>query len=120
MKTNVKPGDLAIVVMARNPENIGKIVLVVRQAMRGDRNPLPNGEWSKFVPNDMSQGPFWYVETQGTDLYINHSPKGVPRVTSRCNWGHFRDACLRPLREGNDDDAVPTTEQLTQPIKELA
>ena len=110
MKTNVQPGDLAIVVRARNPENIGKIVLVVRQAHPGERNPLPNGRLVRFKPYNPSEEPFWYCEAQGAGLptTINGAPGPV------IPWGIFRDSGLRPLRDDSEDDAVHTNDQLKE------
>ena len=110
MKTNVKPGDLAIVVKARNRGNIGKIVLVVRQAQIGERNPLPDGRMARFKPYNPSEAPFWYCEAQGSGLVntINGAPGPV------IPWGIFRDSSLRPLRDDSEDDAVHTTDQLKE------
>lgn len=109
MKTNVKPGDLAIVVRARNPENIGKIILVVRQAHPGERNPLPNGRLARFKPYNPSEAPFWYCEAQGAGLLITIN--GAPGLNP---WAIFRDSVLRPLRDDSEDDAVHTNDQLKE------
>lgn len=109
MKTNVKPGDLAIVVRARNPENIGKIVLVVRQAHPGERNQMPNGRLARFKPYNPSEAPFWYCEAQGSGLA--NTINGAPGLNP---WGIFRDSVLRPLRDDSEDDAVHTTDQLKE------
>lgn len=110
MKTNVKPGDLAIVVKSRNTANIGKIVMVVRQAYEGDRNQLPDGRWSVFVPYNPKEAPFWYCETRGEPLQTTQGGRrGVP-----CPWANYRDSCLRPLRDDSEDDVSRTTNQLKE------
>jgi hypothetical protein len=109
---NCKVGDLAITVNAYNPENIGKIVRIIRAS----------GfiEWFGFDEPTW----VWTVQTEGSDLTYQYgeSPK-----KSYQNQGEVPDVFLRPIKplklddEANANGEVVIAEQVKkQSLVELA
>jgi hypothetical protein len=88
---NCKPGDLAVVVRSKTPANMGKIVRVVQ--------PYEPGQ-SGIVLRDFD-GFVWLCDTAGSDL-VWDSAWGCGLEYRRS--GPVPDACLRPLRPGEDVD----------------
>lgn len=88
---NVKPGDLAIVIGVQNyPENIGKLVVVLRPHKKGDLTVT--GDAAKVC----SSAQYWWVESCGSPI----TKKGSPHIQA-----HIQDRHLRPIR--------PTEEPVT-------
>lgn len=115
---NCKPGDLAIVVCAENPENLGQIVEVLG---------LPNGRPFKWT----EAGHAWRVRTvsrRKTLMYVFRSE--ADRI-ARHAYGPVPDRCLRPvsgLADGDEtagalgkDQSVaytgPVEEQVAEPLE---
>ena len=81
---NCKPGDLAIVVKAnRVPENVGRIVKVVRLVSRGE---------VLFSSGCVNGTAGWLVEGRVRSFLGFNGNEGV-----------FPDNCLRPIRDPGDD-----------------
>lgn len=91
-KLNCKPGDLAIVVNAQHPENIGQIVEVL--------GPATSKPFKLTV-----LGHVWRVKTvSGRDtLFYHYDISG--RIV-RYVEGPVPDFCLRPVSGLDDGDAV--------------
>jgi hypothetical protein len=87
---NCKPGDLAIYVSARYPENIGAIVEVVGPWEK-------DFDWQRVLPSDF----VWLVRTKGR-LLLNNRGYG--------NEKPCLDKHLRPIRPG--DEPVEITREL--------
>lgn len=94
MKLNCKPGDLAVIVSARFPENIGILVSVLRQYIEGEHLP---GD-----PFRMYEGPYgvsWVVESVGKPIR-----KWGEKGTYDLQTTVFADVCLRPIRDNDGED----------------
>ena len=92
---NVKPGDLAIIIRSRfAPENIGRIVQIVR---RRDAETENTGE------------PQWLVRSERT-LVERWADGHVLLVLER----FYLDVCLRPI------SGVPVNDEVTDEIREPA
>jgi hypothetical protein len=92
---NCKPGDLAIIVRAILPENIGRIVEIVRligEALDG-------------------LGPIWLV--RGSQPLARSANKGSVRLDDSLERS-FIDAWLRPI------SGVPVNDEVTDDIREPA
>lgn len=96
---NCKPGDLAVVVSSRNsPENIGRIVEVIRPAVNGERI-------SGFNITLIDGVPAWIVRSVGSKLHwLGISAFGVERV-QMVEIRPYADKCLRPIRKPGDHEA---------------
>ena len=87
---NCKPGDLAVIrTNARNPENHGRFVKVVRPY-----------QWGEILPGHESRyeccGEFaWVCKSVGQSLF---SP-----ANGWVNWIACRDTSLRPIRDPGED-----------------
>lgn len=93
---NCKPGDLAVIVGAKEaPQNNGRIVEVVRA--------FPIGEvWG----NNMKRGPApaWIVRSTGTPLVMKTENVLTGRTWFRLVQERpYSDRCLRPIRDHGDD-----------------
>ena len=93
---NCKPGDLAVIVGAKQaPQNNGRIVEVVRA--------FPTGEvWG----NNMKRGPApaWIVRSTGTPLVMKTENVLTGRTWFRLVQERpYSDRCLRPIRDAGDD-----------------
>jgi hypothetical protein len=89
---NCKPGDLAIIINAtRCPENIGRIVTVLRHRM---------GDWdySDFMP----EAGQWIVRSNGGALASKNDAGDMFYDME----GPYRDAYLRPIRPASLDDSL--------------
>ena len=79
-KLNCKPGDLAVVVTAHNPENIGTILRVIRA--HRDQNAL--------------------VDFRGQHIWLAESPRPMTYTVGgklvKRKRGAVPDAILRPIR----------------------
>jgi len=95
---NCKPGDLAVIVRSpASPENIGKIVRVMRTAIEGEQIE----GWRVALRSDF---PAWIVESVGSDLVwhgfrLANGSKTVSIVRLRA----YADYCLKPIRDPGDD-----------------
>ena len=102
-----KVGDLAIIVGGATPENIGKIVEIVRPAINGERLPA-----MRFVSN--ASGPVWIV--RGRDLVWRSTTTSFVATTDE---RPYSDSLLRPIRPepGADETLtwkdVPSTDKVT-------
>ena len=83
LNINCRVGDLAITVQAYNPDNIGKIVRVIRS--KGI------GPWPDLV------GPqqIWEIESATPGVALIYSINDVPFLTQE---GEAPDCFLRPIR----------------------
>ena len=96
MKTNVKAGDLAIIVGASvATENNGRIVEVLR--------PLPVGhQWGNATVT--GDNPSWLVRTKGFPLVCLFTDRLTGRVRRELRQERpYSDRCLRPIRPQPDD-----------------
>lgn len=108
--TNCKVGDLAVIVRAIYPENIGKIVEVVRIGVKGDRSPavgMPGGV--VFRGDKWAPGTTWWIRSKGSPLYAGDSRK-IPVMERAMN-----DRCLRPIPKLDEPTNVTTNEDLGVP-----
>lgn len=105
---NCKPGDLAVIIRSpQAPENIGKIVHVIRAASEGE---IVEG-WSVCLSPNF---PAWIVESAGLPMIwasrLDNGEKG-PTIIVRKRV--YADWCLKPIRHPGDDeiDAISTTKK---------
>jgi hypothetical protein len=103
-KLNCKPGDLAVVVTAHNPENIGTIVRVIKK--HHDQNALVDFKGSHI----------WMAEAPRPMLY------DVGGKMVRRRKGAVPDAILRPIRglPVNEEKRVSKTKVEKLPVLETA
>ena len=103
-KLNCKPGDLAVVITAHNPENIGTIVRVIKK--HHNQNALVDFKGSHI----------WMAEAPRPMLY------DVGGKMVRRRKGAVPDAILRPIRglPANDEICATKTEMYKLSILELA
>lgn len=105
MSTNVRPGDRAIVVKARRPENLGIIVEVIESAPVGDHHLAPGDAPWRVLPED---GPCWVVECLGRPVAIEVLLGDVVVGVERHHVTTCPDSHLRRLpRPDEMDDATP-------------
>lgn len=95
METNVIPGDRAIIVNSRVPENIGVVVDVVREYTGG---PLGSMTECETLP-----GVTWVVESLGRKI-IKVGRRTGTRFHEQVTAMH--DSCLRPLRDSDGVDHI--------------
>ena len=108
---NCKPGDLAVIVNSRaTPENIGKIVRVIRLAVHNEKI---EGHYITL----RKDAPAWIVESAGSDLVWRgflksdgSQTKHIVRIRS------YADRCLRPIRDPGDD----AVDQFARKIEDYA
>lgn len=97
---NCKQGDLAILVRARLPQNVGRVVRVLFGVAPGCRPIDPAGEKHR------AKGGFrWMVEAEGSSFYSKRASGSIDRHP----YGAVPDAWLRPLR---DQDGLDETLRL--------
>jgi len=105
---NVKPGDLAIIVITGPhgaPENIGRIVEVVAVAVHGERFVSVKGE---TTPVDAPSGkPMWRVRSVGSPLAWNSS--FLNPVRRYYYERPILDSWLRPVSGLPESEEIPTT-----------
>lgn len=88
-----------MIVRARNPSNLARIVLVIEAAQQ-DNPAYPNA------------GHLWTIESLGSPL----------KFTNAVGWivhseiGPFPDAWLRPLLDSDSPEAVTTTEHAPEEV----
>lgn len=90
---NCKPGDLAVIVCSpTTPENIGKLVRVIRPAVQGEKI----GGWHVQLKDNYFA---WIVESEGSGLAWGGVARltGQPRITYE-KVRAYADYCLRPIR----------------------
>lgn len=97
-KLNCKPGDMAVVVTAHNPENIGTILRVIKA--HEDQNALV----------DFKGQHIWFVEAPRPMTY-NVGGKLVMR-----RRGAVPDAILRPIRGLPGADETRTTKNIEDSV----
>lgn len=102
---NCKPGDLAVIMRSpASPENIGKIVRVLRPAVEGEKIE----GWRVALRPDF---PAWIVESAGSDLvWHGFRLANGKRTVSVVKQRAYADYCLKPIRDPGDD-AVDETLQ---------
>lgn len=115
MSKPIGPGDKCIVVKALNPQNLGKLVLVVGTFKRGDRTVHPG----ETIPPGFSAQQFEGHEFDGVFIESLGSPLHA-HVEVFCNGGfrevvHYRTqvggarpSWLRRLDDGEDADVLVT------------
>ena len=101
---NVKKGDLAYTVGMFFPENNGRLVLVVRPYVDGER--LPGHRVDYELGGDSS----WVCDSLGAPLLTNADGLQMRRAIA--------DACLRPIRDPGEDATDETLEWLPVPTKQ--
>lgn len=104
--SNVRPGDRAIVIKARHPQNIGKICVVIEPAKEGE---LRDGYWTTFNG--------WYVESLSGPFAIGNHGEHSHMVAS------VKDEWLRKLPdpdEVREHDAALVGLKDRQPAAEKA
>ena len=103
-KLNCKPGDLAVVITAHNPENIGTIVRVIKK--HPNQNALVDFKGSHI----------WMAEAPRPMLY------DVGGKMVRRRKGAVPDAILRPIRglPANDVKRTVKTKVDKLPVLEVA
>ena len=114
MSTNVRPGDRAIVVKARRPENLGIICEVIESAPVGDHHLSPGDAPWRVLPQD---GTCWVVECLGRPAAIEVLFGGGVVGVERHRVTICPDSQLRRLpRPDEMDDATPV--QDSRPVLE--
>lgn len=105
MSTNVLPGDRAIIVRARRPENLGIICEVIESAPAGVHYLTPGDAPWRVLPED---GPSWVVECLGRPAAIEVLLGDVVVGVERHQVTTCPDSQLRRLpRPDEMDDAAP-------------
>jgi hypothetical protein len=95
---NIQPGDkLAYVCGASNPDNVGRIVEILRPAVHGERFKLPDGSTGRTKLHR----PCWWVRCATPLLWDLH--KGGETRTVRVHERYIADARLRPIRDPGED-----------------
>ena len=108
---NCKPGDLAVIVRSpQSPENIGKIVRVIR--------PAVEGEWMGGWRVCLMEGYFaWIVESSGSLLtWASFSKNGKRGSVNLVRQRAYADYCLKPIRDPGDD----AVDQFTRKLEDYA
>lgn len=95
MPNRCKPGDLAIVIQARNPENVGLIVTV--------QSPFSPSADAQFAEGGM----LWLCECSQPMTWV----RGGRTFTARS--GPIPDALLQPIRAGGTG---PKTTERERPL----
>jgi hypothetical protein len=95
---NKKPvcqvGDLAIIIKSPlHPENIGKIVKVVREAVLNEIYTAIDGR--KVAYKEQMQDLVWEIESEGSPLLL-HTKEGVKLLVLKRAYADF---CLFPIRD---------------------
>lgn len=109
--TNCKVGDLAIIVRAKHPENIGKIVEVVRLAVKGETTPIVGRSIKMWFDGSLwIDGTTWWVRTQGSPIMAGETD--TYPVMERA----FNDRFLRPIPKLDEPTEVTTNEDLGVPV----
>ena len=97
-QNNVMPGDRALIVSSRRPENIGIVVDVIRPYTGG---PIAGAALGDYV---LSRGEVsWVVESLGRKIAKEGIQTGaiyLEQITAMSDW------CLRPLRDGDGVDEM--------------
>ena len=88
MSNRVKTGDLAIVVNANNPENNGKICIVLRRPTKEDN--------AIYIKKDIAG---WMVESIGTPFTLRNEVGLVKRLMVV----RSQEENLRPIRDLGED-----------------
>ncbi len=91
-----RAGDLAVVIRAQHPENIGRLVSVVERCYAqpcSDGRPAFNVDGDLYDPDGYT-GVVWIVESLGSPF--RSCNKLVMRAPAK-------DTSLRPLRDDEDD-----------------
>ena len=101
---NVKPGDLAYTVGMLIPANNGRIVLVLRLYVDGERLPGHRADY------ELGGEPAWVCESLGAPLGTSADGLQMRRAIA--------DACLRPIRDPGDDAVDQTLTWLDVPTKQ--
>ena len=102
---NCQPGDLAFVVRSSNPENLMKIVEVIKALEPQDSH----------ITITTPSRQLWLCESQGSDLVWSDL---VNQPMTRGPRGPIPDECLRPIRPEQED--APTGEKTEQPAPTAA
>jgi hypothetical protein len=90
---NCQPGDLAFIVRSSNPENLMKIVDVIK--------PYDPADCGIVVSDESRQ--VWLCESRGSPL-VWSDQAGVAFLRGMA--GPIPDECLRPIRPGHEDHSV--------------
>jgi len=108
---NCKPGDLAIIVRSpASPENIGKIVRVIRTAVESETIE----GWRVYLRGGL---PAWIVESDGSPLaWASVSIDGRKTKINLVRQRAYADYCLKPIRDPGDD----AVDQFTRKIEDYA
>lgn len=102
---NCQAGDLAIIIKGHPPENVGALVRVIRAARR-----------DAYVDDGWPAGHLWVIELlrlnpKGSVCYNaatgERTTVGAVDVDPKLPILAFDD-CLRPIRPGEDPDAIDT------------
>lgn len=108
---NCKQGDLAIIVTAKNTENIGKLVEVVRPYQLGERLSSVDGKRTGRISKRTSDDQLWVIRSHGSPLVW------AGLVKSGLYWERaFADRGLRPISKLDEPEQITTEE----PTGELA
>lgn len=108
---NCRPGDLAVIVRSpHSPDNVGKIVRVIRPAVEGE---MIEG-WRVYLRNGL---PAWIVESDGSPLaWASVSIDGSRRKVNLVRQRAYADYCLKPIRDPGED----AVDQFTRKIEDYA
>lgn len=88
MSTSIGPNDICVVIRSKWPENIGRIVRVLRFVRDGARIPLPDGTYVKC------RGDGLLVESLGAPFRTSFLSSGAPTTTP---LQKYRASSLRKL-----------------------
>lgn len=108
---NCKPGDLAVVVRARDPKLLHRTVTGLEVAPLGIGFRLPDGYWHDPVFNDGRHR--WLCEFSNPVT----APIGGGK-TRQTIFAPVPDECLRPIRDPGDDAQDETLSWLPVPSRE--
>lgn len=104
---NCKPGDLALVVRSSNPENLMKIVEVIK--------PYDPRDCGIVALDDSRQ--VWLCESLGSKLAWSDI---AGTHTTRAQTGPIPDECLKPICPGQEDETSVTKTKCPAPQSAVA
>ena len=112
MSPRCKPGDLAYILKSKSPENIGRVVLVIKQWHPG----MESADGVQYTPEDTGEVN-WHVEYQGSPGISRFNVFDPKTGAALKSWqrptidGVYRDSYLRPISNGVPDEDVETTRE---------
>ena len=108
--SNCKQGDLAIIVAARQSENIGKLVEVVRPYPLGETFGSIDGKRVGRISKRKSIDMLWVIRSHGSPLLWSSSFDASAGLYMERAFG---DRGLRPIPKLDEPESTTTDKELT-------